>query len=130
MDLIRLVNQDRAAAELSPVTLDASLIDIARVRAAAQVPLTSLSHRDALGKVVFLTLVARTGIPYTLAGENLARLSGPRETVAQRAEWGLMTSPTHRANILRPEFNRLAVGAVQDATGRFVFTQIFATSTQ
>jgi uncharacterized protein YkwD len=36
-----------------------------------------------------------------------------------------MNSPTHRANILEPTFDRLAVGATTDSSGRIIFAQIF-----
>ena len=60
-----------------------------------------------------------------LAGENLARLYGPDDATVSRAEDALMRSPTHRANILEPSFNRMAIGASLDGNGRIIFAQIF-----
>jgi uncharacterized protein YkwD len=61
------------------------------------------------------------GVDFVVAGENLAL--APTVTLAHQ---GLMDSPGHRANILRPEFGRVGIGAaVADGRGR-MFTQNFA----
>jgi uncharacterized protein YkwD len=60
------------------------------------------------------------GVRFTVAGENLAL--APTVTLAHQ---GLMGSPGHRANILRPEFTRVGIGAAV-ADGRRMFTQNFA----
>jgi uncharacterized protein YkwD len=38
-----------------------------------------------------------------------------------------MNSPAHRANILEPSFNHLAVGAATGPDGRLAFAEIFRT---
>jgi uncharacterized protein YkwD len=43
----------------------------------------------------------------------------------ERVEQALMRSPSHRQNILEPTFNRIAIGAATDSSGRVVFAQIF-----
>lgn len=124
-ELFRLTNNARERYGLPRVQSDNQLLDVARVRAADQAPAARLSHYDAGGQVAFSRLIERIGIPYALAGENLARVPGPQFTAARRAGDALMQSPTHRANILEPSFDRLAVGTVVDAEGHFVFAQIF-----
>ena len=66
---------------------------------------------------------------YRVAGENVARIygdagspGGAEETAAQ-AEVALMASPTHRANILHPDYTHLGVGVADD--GRVIYTQLF-----
>ena len=118
--LIDQVNADRAADGLPPVTYDPELLQVARSRAAAQVPLSGLSHYDDSGKLAFTGLLAGAGASYRLAGENLARLSASDATAAAAAERALMNSPTHYANIMEPTFDRLAVGAARDASGRII----------
>ena len=52
----------------------------------------------------------------SIAGENLAWGTGRQGTArAIVAAW--LASPEHRANLLRPSFNRVGVGAL---TGRFL----------
>jgi uncharacterized protein YkwD len=124
--IIDLVNQDRAAYGLGPVEFDPSLLATARDRAAAQIPQPSLNHYDTDGKLAFVKLLARDGVSYySLAGENLARLPGLDDGTAARAEDALMHSPTHRANILQPTYNHIAVGATMDSNGRVILAQIF-----
>lgn len=123
--LLDLVNRDRARYELSPVTFDPELLQIARARAAAQVPLTNLSHTDSSGQLALGYLLAQAEVPYRLAGENLARVEGREEALAELAEYALMASATHRANILEPAFDRLAVGTAGADSGVVIFAQIF-----
>jgi uncharacterized protein YkwD len=123
--LFDCVNAERAAHGLPPVALDAELLAIARARAVAQVPESRLTHHDASGRLAFVVLLSTEGAEYRLAGENLARLGGPDESAAERADKALMDSPTHKANILEPTFDRLAVGVARDTRGRIIFAQIF-----
>jgi len=124
-ELFAHTNADRIARGLEPLTWDPDLLDVARTRAATQVPLPSLSHNDATGQLAVGKLLASRQVTYQLAGENLARLPGAGESTASRAEVALMNSPLHRKNILEPRFNRLAIGAVTDPNGRVIYAQIF-----
>jgi uncharacterized protein YkwD len=129
--LFARVNADRADHGLPPVAADTATQQTARVRAAAQAgpPRQALSHDDALGPLAFRRLLVEAGVPFSLAGENLARPRiAPGADAAQlavEAERALMASATHRENILESRFNRLAVGAAQGADGQVVFAQIF-----
>ena len=125
IQLFDLANRDSAAHGLSPLRLDYQLLDIARVRAAAQSGLPSLSHLDASGQLAFVRLITNSDVNYRLVGENLARVSNPAQTAAERAEEALMNSPAHRANILEPTFDSLIVGRAVDPAGQIVFAQIF-----
>src|SRR5207244_306881 len=80
VDLFNLANRDRIAHGLPSLQLDAQLLDVARVRAAAQTNQTSLSHVDASGQLVFVRLISETDVNYRLVGENLARVSNPAQT--------------------------------------------------
>jgi len=124
--LIELTNADRASHGLPPLDYDAELLWIARIRAADQLKLDSLSHYDGDGLLAFVKLLDRAGLQYGLAGENLARSGSNTPDVTQRIETALMKSPTHRKNILERAFSRIAIGAAHDSsTGRIAFAQIF-----
>ncbi len=123
--LFDLVNADRARNHLPALTVDLSLLPVARSRADSQLADGPLNHYDSHGQLAFVPMLAGSGISYTLAGENLARSSGPDSGVVQRVEDALMRSPTHRKNILDPTFTRLAVGAAWDQSGHVTFAQIF-----
>jgi uncharacterized protein YkwD len=123
--LLDMTNLDRSQNGLPPVTFDPASVQVARIRATAQIPDGPLSHYNSLGDVAFVGLLADAGVEYTLAGENLARASGQDQAIVARLNEALMNSPTHRANILEPSFNRLAVGAATGPDGRLAFAEIF-----
>ena len=123
--LFDLANKDRVQAGLPALSFDTDALAIARARAAAQPTSSALTHYDGSGKMVFADLLGTSGLTFDLAGENLARVAGPMSSAPEQAELGLMNSPTHRANILEPTFELLAVGSTVDARGRIVFAQVF-----
>jgi uncharacterized protein YkwD len=120
------VNADRVANGLSSLDYDPALLGIARIRAAAQRG-GPLSHVDGLGQLAFVSLLANWDVPYTLAGENLARHSRNSATVVGALEVALMNSPVHRANILEPSFQEFAIGEALEGDG-VAFAQIFRTT--
>lgn len=128
--LLDLTNADRASNGLPPVSFDPASLQVARIRAAAQIPDGPLSHYNSLGELAFVGLLADSGIQYVLAGENLARTSSQDTATVTRMNEALMNSPTHRANILEPSFNLLAVGSAMGPDGRIAFAEIFRNSQQ
>lgn len=120
---VGLVNADRAANGLGPLDYDPSLLGIARIRAASQRG-GPLSHVDGLGQLAFISLLNEWEVPYTLAGENLARHSRNGAGTVDALERALMNSPTHRANILDPTFQGFAIGEALEGEGIAV-AQIF-----
>ena len=125
LGLYELVNSERGRAGLPALQLDPELLTVARTRAAAQDGRPLLSHYDPDGGVAMSRLLADSGLEFQLAGENLARVQGPAANAPERAEQALMSSPSHRANILDPTFDQIAVGSTLDSNGRIVFAQIF-----
>ncbi len=125
LSLFEAVNNDRSTYGLPPLEFDPSLLPVARSRADAQKPQPALNHYDPDGRLAFVKLLAAQNVDYVLAGENLARLNGPDGATVFRTEDALMHSPTHRANILEPSYNRMAIGAAFDGAGRVIFAQIF-----
>lgn len=123
--LLELTNADRDANGLEPLEFDPETLLIARQRAAAQLSQNPLSHYDAEGQLVFVQLLDDAVLTYGLAGENLARGSAGGEDITARIEQALMTSPTHRKNILETRYRRASIGAATDASGRIAFAEIF-----
>ena len=124
LQLLTLLNDDRASLGRPSVEYDPVLLPIARQRASQQSSLLALSHVDAVGRIAFAGLLGEAQVPYRLAGENLARLSESPD-LAVRAEYALMLSPTHRRNILEPAFDLAAVGVDSSTTGRTSIAQLF-----
>ncbi len=124
-ELIRQTNADRAKHGLAPLSVDTSLLDLARQRAAAQRVGLPLNHYTADGALAFQQLLDDSHAPYQLAGENLARSAEIYDGVIQRIEEALMASPGHRKNILEPGFNTLTVGVALDPSGAITLAEIF-----
>ena len=118
LEILRRTNEERKKVGLEPLKAEFMLSDAAAIRAgeAAQV----YSHTRPDGSPYHTAL---TGITYKQAGENLqAGAANPEE--AMRA---CMNSPTHRENILYPDFNVLGVGYVYVPNSKYhhYWVQIF-----
>ena len=125
LQLLDLTNTDRTRSGLAPVEPDATMLEVARARAAAQLVTNGLSHYDPDGTIAMVSLLAEAGVSYQLAGENLARDAGLYGGIAETVEGALLQSPAHRRNILHPAFTRVAIGAAVDPAGRVALAEIF-----
>lgn len=112
--LVDLVNQARASEGLAPLTVLEPLTAGARAWSA------DMAARGVLEHDQLQILPGCRG-----AGENIAYMSA-RPNLVQEMFNGWMSSPGHRANILRPEFTALGVGFA--SKGNLTYgTQRFAT---
>lgn len=117
--MLEMVNAERARRGLAALKADPQLGDVARGHS-----------RDMLGRGYFSHVSPEGGTlaermreeeaRYLIAGENLA-LAPTLDTAHQ----GLMQSPGHRANILRPQFGRLGVGVLDGGRYGLMVTQNF-----
>lgn len=119
--LFELVNQERVARGLRPLQVDPRLVPVARAHAEEMFRLKYFGHVSPVTGTPFDRL-ALVQIRYQRAGENLAYAQSV--AVAHR---GLMESPGHRENILRPEFTRLGVGVVSAGLYGRMYVQLFLT---
>lgn len=101
MDVIRLTNEEREKAGLSPLKPAFDLSEPATIR--AEEASRHYSHTRPDGSEFETVLM---GVRYEMAGENLQAGAATPEQVVD--EW--MHSPTHRDNILFADFTELAVG--------------------
>jgi uncharacterized protein YkwD len=126
LQLLELINAERANAGLAPYVLEAGLTTIARTRSQQLIDQNYFAHTDPYGYSMYVELLAHFGYrTYAWAGENLAMNNWPADASAAQAMKGLMGSPTHRANILAGDFSRIGVGEITAADGRHFFTMIF-----
>lgn len=101
--VLQLVNKERAARGLKPLTLDAKASAAAQVRAAECA--RSFSHTRPDGRSCF-TALKEGGVSYRRAGENIAY--GQRTPNSVMTDW--MNSSGHRANILNSNYNSIGIG--------------------
>jgi len=100
-DAFAKVNEIRVANGLSPLTWNGQIENAAKVRANEIV--SSFSHTRPDGRPWY------TADDKVLYGENLAQYYDSSEEVVQA--W--MNSPSHRANILKPDFKSGAIFTVE-----------------
>jgi uncharacterized protein YkwD len=118
-EMLALVNRERAAAGLRLVAPDPELTEVARRHSVDMFARGYFSHVTPEGRSPF-DRMHEGGVSYRTAGENLAL--APTLTIAHT---GLMNSPGHRANILRPEFGRLGIGVMDGGVRGLMVTQNF-----
>jgi uncharacterized protein YkwD len=109
--LLQRHNAERSAVGLPPLAFDDRLAQVARVRANDMVSAGYFGHTSPSGQTAF-TLLGQYGIPYGLAGENLARNNYPENQSVDTAMTGFMNSATHRANILEGRFTTAGIALV------------------
>lgn len=129
--LFGYTNAYRTSSGLPALDLDLETLDPARSRAADLVlrPSNQIGHFDPDGHVALRTLLTSSAIPFEWAGENLAWTLDTFPNPASRAIAALMASPGHRALILSPHYERLAVGVAVEDGARIMFVQIFRSVT-
>jgi len=117
--MLDLVNAERHAAGLRPLKADPVTTEVARAHSRDMFARGFFSHYTPEGRGLDDRL--RTAqIGYLTAGENLALAP-----TLYGAHKGLMLSPGHRANILRPQFGRLGIGILDGGAHGLMVTQVF-----
>ena len=117
--MLELVNRERAANGLRPVEADPEMREVARKHSADMFARGYFSHYTPDGKSPF-DRMREDGVRFRTAGENLAL--APTLEIAHN---GLMNSPGHRENILRPQFGRLGIGILDGGRAGLMVTQKF-----
>ncbi len=116
--IIDLVNKERTANGLRPVTATNSALNSAAAKR-AQEQASSFSHTRPNGSS-WTTVLSEYGVSYRTAGENVAY--GQRTAQEVMNAW--MNSSGHRANILNGNYTELGVG-VYYKNGTYYWSQLF-----
>lgn len=117
-EVFELLNRSRVEAGLDPLAWAPLLADVARAHAKDIYRSGVFSHQSSVTGHVSDRL-ATAGIPYRVAGENLAIAHSPAAV-----HRGLIDSPGHRANLMSPDYRRVGVGAFDGPLG-LVVVQVF-----
>jgi uncharacterized protein YkwD len=123
MQLIDLLNADRAAHGLQPLTPDPRLMEVARWRSEDMVSRNFFSHD--LGGFNVGRLLREREIHFNLAGENIVSNTFDDAATVAAAQVELMKSTDHRQNVLGADYNAVGVGVAVGPNRRTVYTQIF-----
>jgi uncharacterized protein YkwD len=117
--MLVLVNQERAKAGLRPLAPDPALAEVGRRHAVDMFQRGYFAHMTPEGLSPF-DRMKNAGVSYRIAGENLALAP-----TLYLAHTGLMNSPGHRANILRPQFGRVGISIVEGGFRGLMVAQEF-----
>lgn len=109
--LANMVDAARDWAGLSPLARDPVLDEVAHEHARRMASTGQLAHDVGTGDP--LERLRAAGVDVRDVGENVAHSASV--ALSHRAMW---TSPSHRANMLRRDFDRIGVGVVRDAQGQ------------
>ena len=104
--LLSVVNEVRGNHGLRPLKVDPALARAARSYTATMIRTNVFTHGDMYGRLV------QSGARGPTYGENLAWGVGAYAS-ARHIVRGWMGSPGHRANLLRPGWNRIGLGALR-----------------
>jgi uncharacterized protein YkwD len=121
--LLRAMNEARQAHGLGPLRIDRRLQRVARAHSRTILRTGSFSHG------AFSTRIRAAGVRAPRLGENLAWAAGALAQARQVVNLWL-NSPEHRANLLRPGYRTVGVGArkgtLDGVPGAVVVTTDFA----
>ena len=120
-EVLRLVNVERANAQLAPLAWEEDIAVVAYGHSVDMDLRGFFSHTNPSGQGPGERLIAAGVTGYRGWGENIAR--GQRTPAAVMATW--MGSQGHRDNILRASFTHVGVGV--HAPGDIWWTQLFLT---
>ena len=118
VQVVDLVNQERAKQGLAALTIDSTLMNAAQTRAVETV--RSFSHTRPNGSS-FSSVLSEYGYNYRTAGENIAY--GQRTPQEVVNAW--MNSSGHRKNILNANYTKIGVGCYKSGS-TYYWSQLFA----
>lgn len=106
-NVIKLINQERANRGIPSLKIDGDLNQAAGLKSKDMINRSYFDHYAfGLSPWDFISI---SGYDYLYAGENLAMDFNTSEGVVKA--W--MNSPTHRDNILNPDFSEVGIGVVR-----------------
>jgi uncharacterized protein YkwD len=117
--LLLMVARLRETEHLAPLTRDARLDALALAHARRMLAARTVGHDVGDGDPQ--SRLEDSGARARVVGENVAHAASVR--LAHRA---LYASPSHRANLLRDDFTRIGVAAVDDSDGSVWVVETFA----
>lgn len=117
--LLNLINIDRAAHGLAPLTPDPELSRLARLKSEDMRDRNYFAHESPTwGKA--RNMLEHFGYDFRGVGENIAH-----HATVEKAQAAFMTSDGHRRNILSTAWKKVGIGVCYDRNGYIYATQLF-----
>ena len=120
VEVLNLVNKERKANGLKPLTLNKELSNVANIKSRDMIEKGYFDHTSPTYGSPF-DMMKKFNISYNTAGENIAM--GQKTPSEVMNSW--MNSSGHRANILNSTYTELGVGIQKDSNGTIYWTQMF-----
>lgn len=119
-----VINQIRAEKGLPPLVWSVELAAVARLHSQNMAEFRFFSHRGLDNKLVSDRADSLKIGRWRSIGENIAFNRGYADPVAMAVELWL-DSPTHKRNMMDPNWKESAIGVAKAADGSVYFTQVF-----
>ncbi|OPJ59683.1 CAP domain-containing protein [Clostridium chromiireducens] len=118
--ILELMNAKRTEAGLQPLTMDNTLVQVARYKSNDMIQNNFFDHTNPDG-TKWTNWLQDIGYKYTTTGENIAyNTSDPVELFNQ---W--WNSPGHRANMMNSSYNKVGIGVIF-GNGKYMGSQEFS----
>lgn len=118
--ILELMNQKRTEAGLKPLTLDNTLIKVARYKSDCMIQKNFFDHTNPDG-TKWTNWLQALGYSYNTTGENIAY--NTYDAVELFNQW--WNSPGHRANMMNASYNKVGIGVIL-GNGKYMGTQTFS----
>ncbi len=122
--LFDLINRERLKTGLRLLSWDDRLAKLARSYSRKMADEDFFDHIDQDGNDVVARAKSFRIRDWSRIGENLFECEGA-EDPTRLSIYGWMHSPSHRRNLLDPDWIRTGIGIAETSDGRFLVTQVF-----
>ncbi len=118
--ILELMNAKRVEANLQPLTIDNTLVQVARYKSNDMIQNNFFNHTNPDG-TKWTNWLQTIGYKYTTAGENIAYNTS--DAVELFNQW--WNSPGHRANMMNTSYTKVGIGVIY-GNNKYMGTQEFS----
>jgi len=118
--ILELMNAKRTEAGLQQLTMDSTLVQVARYKSNYMIQNNFFDHTNPDG-TKWTNWLQTIGYKYTSTGENIAYNTS--DAVELFNQW--WNSPGHRANMMNSSYNKVGIGVIY-GNGKYMGTQTFS----
>lgn len=123
-ELVALTNLNRTTNGLAALLMDRELNPVALSRSEDMLQRNYFSHQIPPDNHTVIDIFKSLGMSFRSAGENIEWNTATEFSTVQYASNDFFNSPSHRANILNPPYNKIGA-AVAEGSGRRMYTVLF-----